>query len=136
MKSLTQFIQESARFAKIDKLKKEIDLYNDKDQRGPANVGEALIHSLIKAFNEEGNGVLNVPSHNEMGEGMWLVYNPNFTDAIVWEPYRNNRFITWAIHLDRKEAIIQGQIIYTVSELDDQLIKNMNGDVKFVQIHC
>lgn len=134
MKSLTQFIIESGRFANIDKLKKEIDSYNDKDQRGPANVGEALIHSLIKAFNEEGYGVLNVPSHNEMKECMWLAYNPNFTDAIVWEPTRNNRFITWAIHLDRKEAIIQGQITYTLGELDDQLIKNMNGDVKFIRI--
>ena len=136
MKSLTQFIQESARFEKIDKLKKEIDSYNDKDQRGPANVGEALIHSLIKEFTKEGNEVSEVPSHNEMGEGMWLAYNPNFIDAIVWEPTRNDRFITWAIHLDRKEAIIQGQIIYTVGELDDQLIKNMNGDVKFIRIDC
>lgn len=134
MKSLFQFITESARTEKIDKAKKEIDSFNDKDQRTSAAHGEAMIHNLINAFRKEGNEFSGVPSHNEMKECMWLAYNPEFTDMIMWEPYRNSRLISWSIHLERKEAIVCGSIIYTLNELDEQLINNMNGKTNFIRI--
>lgn len=149
MKSLQQFILENQSFSKISLLEnmefskislaesqndaiktivKNIESYNDKDQRCTPNEAQAFIIDTVRKFKKEGaEEIVKVPSIEEFKEGTWLAVHED-TGMILFQ-WNFNKFNTYYIQeKDKKESVICGAIYMDSKELDEFLIGKIGGD--------
>ncbi|MCH5167826.1 MAG: hypothetical protein J1F35_08105 [Erysipelotrichales bacterium] len=127
MKSLVDYITESQDNG-IKKIAKNIESYNDKDQRCTPNESQAIILDTIRKFEKENaKKITKVPSDEEFKEGTWLAVHED-TNMILFQ-WDFNHFNTYYIQeKDRKESVICGAIYMDSKELNEFLIGKIGGD--------
>lgn len=135
MKSFAQFVKESSQNNQIKNVIKEIDSYNNKEQRADNEDVEGWMILLKKEFEKLGaKQYKSVPSAKELQEGTWLIYSDNSMVLAHWD---YNHFITWTIQANENgvkgKAVVNGSIYRNSSELDD-FLNNQMGEGKLTYL--